>query len=313
MIVRQFLCWIQTAPPGDRADATSALARAYLYSDLAREDRLAAEAAMIGASRRPIAARAPRARRGACVLRRGTAWRDSRARPRPDRYRRNRRRALAGAERGRAHRSHRRHGRAGAMRGRFARAAFALARGGDRRDRSRRRLSHADRESRRGADGSGSQSHRRAAWASRRRARTAACCREDLAVETRQALVAKLSDTLARFVAHREWLPEERAHHVAREACDRVTVAIAAETDSHEVTHLVHHLVASGQLTGGLMLRALIAGNVRFLIEALAELSSLKPAARGGDRRRSLRPWLSRALPESRIAGCRFSCLPRHP
>ena len=46
MIVRQFLCWIQTAPPGDRADATSALARAYLYSDLAREDRLAAEAAM---------------------------------------------------------------------------------------------------------------------------------------------------------------------------------------------------------------------------------------------------------------------------
>jgi uncharacterized protein (DUF2336 family) len=101
--------------------------------------------------------------------------------------------------------------------------------------------------------------------------------REDLAVETRQALVAKLSDTLARFVAHREWLPEERAHHVAREACDRVTVAIAAETDSGEVTHLIRHLVASGQLTGGLMLRALLAGNMRFLIEALAELSNLKP------------------------------------
>ena len=46
MIVRQFLCWIQTAPPGERADATSALARAYLYSDLSHEDRLAAEAAM---------------------------------------------------------------------------------------------------------------------------------------------------------------------------------------------------------------------------------------------------------------------------
>ena len=46
MIVRQFLRWIQTASPGERADATSALARAYLYSDLTREDRLAAEAAM---------------------------------------------------------------------------------------------------------------------------------------------------------------------------------------------------------------------------------------------------------------------------
>jgi uncharacterized protein (DUF2336 family) len=46
MIVRQFLRWIQTAVPGERADATSALARAYLYSDMTQEDRLAAEAAM---------------------------------------------------------------------------------------------------------------------------------------------------------------------------------------------------------------------------------------------------------------------------
>src|SRR6202171_460580 len=46
MIVRQFLCWIQTGPPGDPARAASAVARAYLYSDLAGEDRLAAEAAM---------------------------------------------------------------------------------------------------------------------------------------------------------------------------------------------------------------------------------------------------------------------------
>src|SRR5262245_5073185 len=46
MIVRQFLRWIQTAPPGDRAEATSALARAYLYSDLTDDDRLAADAAM---------------------------------------------------------------------------------------------------------------------------------------------------------------------------------------------------------------------------------------------------------------------------
>ena len=46
MIVRQFLRWVQTAAPGERAEATSALARAFLYSDLSEEDRLAAEAAM---------------------------------------------------------------------------------------------------------------------------------------------------------------------------------------------------------------------------------------------------------------------------
>ena len=37
MIVRQFLQWVRTAPAAERADATSALARAYLYSDLSPE------------------------------------------------------------------------------------------------------------------------------------------------------------------------------------------------------------------------------------------------------------------------------------
>ena len=40
---------------------------------------------------------------------------------------------------------------------------------------------------------------------------------------------------------------------------------------------LVRHLVASGQLTSLLLLRALLCGHVRFLIEAFAELSGLNP------------------------------------
>src|SRR6266571_7220968 len=47
MIVRHFLQWVRTAGAADRADATSALARAYLYSDLSADDRIAAEGAMI--------------------------------------------------------------------------------------------------------------------------------------------------------------------------------------------------------------------------------------------------------------------------
>src|SRR6476646_2249121 len=47
MIVRQFLHWLRTAPSGDRAEATSALARAFLYSGLTESDRAAAEGAMI--------------------------------------------------------------------------------------------------------------------------------------------------------------------------------------------------------------------------------------------------------------------------
>ncbi len=47
MIVRQFLQWIRYASAGERAEATSALARAYLHSDLSDDDLAAAEGAMI--------------------------------------------------------------------------------------------------------------------------------------------------------------------------------------------------------------------------------------------------------------------------
>src|SRR6201987_6331674 len=47
MIVRQFINWIKTAPAGERADATRALARAWLVSDLSEDDRAAAEGALL--------------------------------------------------------------------------------------------------------------------------------------------------------------------------------------------------------------------------------------------------------------------------
>src|SRR6516162_2159477 len=47
MIVRNFLQWVRSAPAAERGDATRALARAYLYSDLSADDRAAAEGALI--------------------------------------------------------------------------------------------------------------------------------------------------------------------------------------------------------------------------------------------------------------------------
>jgi uncharacterized protein (DUF2336 family) len=87
-----------------------------------------------------------------------------------------------------------------------------------------------------------------------------------------------LSDTLARFVAERAWMPVERARRVTREACDRATVAIACSQNAEEIAVLVRHLVSTDQLTGMLMLRVLLSGNLPFLIEAFAELAGLKPA-----------------------------------
>jgi uncharacterized protein (DUF2336 family) len=127
---------------------------------------------------------------------------------------------------------------------------------------------------------------------------------EDLPAATRVALVAKLSETLARFVVGRNWLSADRAGRLASEARERSTVNIASRSRGDDMRDLVRHLRATGELTAGLILRALLSGNLELFDTALAELSGLPQARvcallhdRGGA---SLHALLRRAgLPES--------------
>ena len=105
--------------------------------------------------------------------------------------------------------------------------------------------------------------------------RDALLVRDDLPSASRQKLVTRLSQTLACFVADRSWLEEDRARRIAREACEKATVAIAADSPKAELLLLVRHLRASGQLTAGLVLRAVLSGNIALFEEALAELSGM--------------------------------------
>ena len=98
---------------------------------------------------------------------------------------------------------------------------------------------------------------------------------EGLPAATRIALVAKLSDTLAQFVVARNWLSADRAGRIASEARERSTVNIAVRSHGEEMCDLVRHLRATGQLTAGLILRALLSGNLTLFDTALSELSGL--------------------------------------
>ncbi|MBI3434566.1 MAG: DUF2336 domain-containing protein, partial [Proteobacteria bacterium] len=80
-------------------------------------------------------------------------------------------------------------------------------------------------------------------------------------------------------VVARSWLDDEQAGRVAREACEKATVALAAATPEPDLAALVRHLRASGQLNAGLVLRALLSGNVAMFEAALADLAEL-PRAR---------------------------------
>jgi len=99
--------------------------------------------------------------------------------------------------------------------------------------------------------------------------------RDDLSTAMRQALLSKLSQTLAGFVSARQWMGFEHAEYAAREACEKATVTLAADTPYEEVGALVQHLRQSGQLTASMLLRALLSGNVVLFEEAVTELSGL--------------------------------------
>jgi len=274
MIVRQFLQWIRSASPGDRAEATSALARAYLYSDLSADDLAAAEGAMIMLLDDP----SPLVRRALAAVFASSPKAPqivvhALAADQPDvavlvlscspllleddlvdliatgqaetqiaiarRALLSRPLAAAIAEVG------------------TAEACLALLENSD----AEIALFSIDRIVER--------------FGQLAPIRENLMARDDLPMTARQALLRKLSQMLAGFVTARQWLEPEHAEYAARDACEKATVALAAETPYDEVGALVQHLRQSGQLTAGMILRALLSGNVVLLEEALAELSGL--------------------------------------
>ena len=277
MIVRHFLQWLRTAPAGERAAATNALARAFLYSDLTPDERAAAEGALLMllddpsplvraalASALAASEQAPPAvilglvadqpKIAGYVLQRSPLLVDADlvdavATGRPELQVAIAQRAslpqavsAAIAEVGSAEAC-----LVLIENPRAEIAPFSL-------DRIVARCGHLA------------------------AIREALLAREDLPASTRQALVAKLSETLAGFVAGRAWLADDRAQRMAKEACEKATIKLAAVSPDREILPLIRHLRESGQLTAGLILRALLSGNIDMFEHALAELSGLSLA-----------------------------------
>jgi uncharacterized protein (DUF2336 family) len=274
MIVRHFLDWVRTAPAGKRAEATAALARAYLYSDLSPDDAAAAEGAMLilldDASplvRRSLAdalAASPSA--PPAVVLALAADQPQIAAPvlalSPLLVDADLVDAVATGDGDVQAAIASRAGLPSPVAAAIAEVGTAesclvLAENAEAEiaifsvDRMVERFGHLA------------------------AIREALLAREDIAPATRLTLVGKVSDTLVGFVAARQWLDVDHAQRIAREACEKATVTLAAETPSAQLRPLIHHLRMGGQLTAGLILRALLSGNVVLFEEALAELTDM--------------------------------------
>lgn len=274
MIVHQFLHWVRAAKPGERAEATSALARAYLHSDLSPDDLAAAEGAMImllddpsplvrramaevfaSSQKAPkvvvLALAADQIDVALPLLQRSPLLEDEHLVD------------LVGAGNAQAQAAIARRPllsttvAAALAEVGTVEACLALLENCDADialfsvDRIVDRFGHVA------------------------AIRQNLLARNDLPMPMRQTLLSKLSRTLAGFVAERQWLGASHAETAAREACEKATVALAADTPYAEIGDLVRHLRESGQLTAGMLLRALLSGNIVLFEEALAELSGL--------------------------------------
>jgi uncharacterized protein (DUF2336 family) len=278
MIVRHFLDWVRTAPAGQRAEATSALARGYLYSDLAPDDLAAAEGAMLMLLDDPsplvrraladvlaaspsappaivLALAADQPQIAAPVLALSPLFVDADL---VDAV------ATSGGAVQAAIAS-----RAGLPRS----VAAAIAEVGT----AESCLVLAENREADIAPFSIDRLVER--YGHLAAIRETLLGRDDIAAATRLTLVAKLSETLAGFVTERQWLDAGHAQRIAREACEKATVVVAADTPTTQMRALIRHLRVSGQLTAGLILRALLSGNVVLFEEALAELTDM-PVAR---------------------------------
>ncbi|AWN48971.1 hypothetical protein DK419_23595 [Methylobacterium terrae] len=114
------------------------------------------------------------------------------------------------------------------------------------------------------------------------RLREALLARPDLPLDVRQAVTARLAGALAAFVSGCGWLSRERSERVTREARERTTLGLAEGSDKADLRRLVAYLREAGQLTPGLILRAMLSGRMAFTEAALADLSGLPPARVAG-------------------------------
>jgi len=311
MIVRQFISWIRTAPAGDRAEATRALARAWLISDLSADDRAAAEGALLMLLDDPsplvrqamadVFARSTDA--PAAIVQALSLDQPSVALPVLEHSpllidadlvdivaTGNGEMQCAIARRVRVPAS------VCAAIAEVGSAAAALE-----------LIENAYAELAPFSWDRIVERHGHLAAI-----RESMLVLEDLPAATRAALITKLSETLAQFVVAKNWLSSDRAGRITAEARERSTITIAAATRGDDMCGLVRHLRMTSQLTAGLILRALLSGNLELFDAALAELSGL-PRARVSallhDRgAASLNALLRRAgLPESIFAAFRVA------
>lgn len=111
--------------------------------------------------------------------------------------------------------------------------------------------------------------------------REALLARHDLPPEARHAIAQALAATLTAFVTERGWLSAARCERMNREVAEQAALDLCNEAGAAATTRLVGYLRGTSQLNAGLILRAILSGQIEFACTAFADLSGLDHAGVG--------------------------------
>lgn len=97
-----------------------------------------------------------------------------------------------------------------------------------------------------------------------------------LPVDIRQTLIVQLGDALEQLALVQTFVATERRTSLVKDACDKATVNLAfCCSHGDEMEALVEHLRLSGQLTADILIRALCMGNVEMFVASLVSLTGM--------------------------------------
>ncbi len=100
--------------------------------------------------------------------------------------------------------------------------------------------------------------------------------RDDLPADVRHMLMQKVADALAGCDLVLATVERNRAERIAREAAEAGTLAIAGEASERDIPVLVEHLRAGCRLTPAFLMHALCAGRVDFIAGVLVSLTGVE-------------------------------------
>ena len=101
----------------------------------------------------------------------------------------------------------------------------------------------------------------------------------NLQAQTRILLVEKLGACLNDLVTSRSWLSPRKADDCIRSACDKAAIGMVANAKESDVDQVIASLIKNRKITTAFLLRAICTGNITLFARSLSQLSQI-PASR---------------------------------